>query len=80
VIVTSVNGVGIPGQVVRLAASGGSLDATSGTTDASGVFTTTMIVPCGTTVKAGSVTAIVNGATGVGPFTAQPAAENDPCA
>jgi hypothetical protein len=82
VIVTSVNGAGIPGRTVRLDSLGGNLDATSGTTDASGVFATTMIVPCGTLAGgAGLVTAIVDGKTGNQIFLAQPAAPgNDPCA
>src|SRR5262245_38506341 len=74
-------GAGIPGRTVRLAASGGSLDATSGTTDANGVFATTMIVPCGSTAGGGKVTAIVEGVgSSGGACTSQAATTNDPCA
>ena len=74
-------GAGIPGRTVRLAATGGSLDATSGTTDANGVFATTMIVPCGSTPGTGSVTAIVDGVASTGgAFTSKTATANDPCA
>jgi hypothetical protein len=74
-------GAGIPGRTVRLAATGGSLDATSGTTDENGVFATTMVVPCGTTAGGGSVTAIVDGvASTPGAFTSVTAVSNDPCA
>ena len=74
-------GAGIPGRTVRLDAVGGNLDATSGTTDANGVFSTTMIVPCGSVLGAGLVTAIVDGVKGSTIFISQPAAAgNDPCA
>jgi hypothetical protein len=80
VIATNTNGFAVSGRPVQLTATGGNLDATSGVTDANGLFATTMVVPCGTLVGEGSVTAIVQGA--VSPpaaFTAVTPATNDPC-
>ena len=53
VIVSSPNGFPIPGRRVDLSSTGGSLDATTGITDASGRFSTTILVTCSDT---GSVT------------------------
>jgi hypothetical protein len=78
VIVTSQNGVGIPDKAVQLTSTGGNLDATSGTTDANGLFSTTIVVPCGAT-SPGAVSAIVAGVTGTGTFTSVLATTNSPC-
>ena len=77
-IVTSQNGIGIPNKAVHLTSTGGSLDATSGTTDGSGLFSTTIFVPCDAPVD-GTVSAIVDGVTGTAKFTALTATENNPC-
>jgi|RhiMetdeSRZDD1v2_1073273.scaffolds.fasta_scaffold115163_2 hypothetical protein len=79
VIVTNAHGIGVDGKTVQLTASGGSLDATTGVTDASGLFATTMVVPCGST--GGAVTAIVEGKVSTGGvFTAVTPTTNNPCA
>ena len=64
-IVTNANGIGIAGKPVQLTATGGNLDATSGVTDSSGLFSTTMFVPCGPGGP-GQVTAIVAGVVSTG--------------
>jgi hypothetical protein len=82
VIVTSAHGAGIPDQAVQLTSTGGNLDATSGTTNGNGLFSTTIFVPCDTAAAAGSVTAIVDGVPspgGSGAFTIVTATENNPC-
>jgi hypothetical protein len=53
VIVSSPNGFPLPGRRVDLSSTGGSLDATTGITDSSGRFSTTVLVTCG---DAGTVT------------------------
>jgi hypothetical protein len=81
--VTNAHGIGVPGRTVVLTSSG-NLDATSGTTDQNGIFTTTMLVPCDIPpavppAVSGSVSATVDGVTSVGPFTAITATDNNPC-
>ncbi len=66
-IVTNATGIGIPNRPVQLTASGGNLDATSGVTDSSGLFSTTIFVPCDSV--GGQVTAIVAGKVSTGTFT-----------
>src|SRR5262249_26328655 len=78
VSVTNQHGFAIANTAVQLASAGGNLDATSGTTDGNGLFSTTIFVPCDST-GAGKVTAIVSGVTGTGAFTAVTATENNPC-
>ena len=74
VIVTNAHGIAVPNRSVILSSSGGNLATTSGTTDSQGTFTTTIAVPCDST-SGGSVTAIVQGVTETGTFTA-----GSPCA
>jgi hypothetical protein len=83
VIVTNGNGFPLPGRKVQLTAVGGNLDATFGTTGPDGLFSTTMVIPCGSTPGIGQVVAIVEGvaSTGAGPnFTTVTPTENNPCA
>ena len=77
VIVTNLHGIAVPDRPVQLTSTGGNLDATSGTTDDHGFFSTTISVPCDG--KSGTVTAIVDGVAGTGNFTAVAATENNPC-
>jgi hypothetical protein len=79
VVVTNVHGVAIPNQAVQLTSTGGNLDATSGTTNVNGVFSTTIFVPCDAT-SPGTVVAIVDGQTSTGgTFTSVAATTNSPC-
>ena len=80
VIVTNANGIALPGRNVQLSAGGGTLDASAGTTNGAGLFSTTLFIPCEATAG-GAVTAIVEGVVSTGGvFTVVTAAENDPCA
>ena len=79
VIVTSSHGAGIPNKAVQLTSTGGNLDATSGTTNGNGLFSTTIFVPCDAP-STGTVTAIVDGVVSTGgAFTSVTATENNPC-
>src|SRR5206468_2736303 len=62
VLVTSPNGFPLAGRRVQLTSTVGRLDATTGVTDANGLFSTTIFIPC--TVPDGAaltITAIVDG-------------------
>jgi hypothetical protein len=82
VIVSNANGIPLPGRNVQLSTSVGRLDATAGTTDGGGLFSTTIFIPCEAVAGfAGVVTAIVEGVVSSGgEFTPVTAVADDPCA
>ncbi len=83
VIVSSPNGFGLTGRRVDLSSLGGRLDATTGTTDASGRFTTSVYIPCETGPGTVTVTAFADNQSQVAAtatVNAVTAVASDPCA
>ena len=85
VIVSNVNGIPLAGRRVQLAPTNGRLDQTTGVTDAGGLFSTTLFIPCEVASGAQvSVAAVVEGVVAqagatVAEATTATSAGNDPC-
>lgn len=85
VIVTNLNGIPLAGRRVQLAPTNGRLDQTTGVTDAGGLFSTTLFIPCEVLPGAEvSVAAVVEGVVALAAATVADATTatslvNDPC-
>lgn len=85
VIVSNVNGLPLAGRRVQLAPTNGRLDHTTGVTDAGGLFSTTLFIPCEVAPLAVvEVAAVVEGVVAqatasVAEATTATSGTNDPC-